>query len=220
LIANECSHRQLFTDFLFAGFSVTYTPYVSRVVFHPKLIPWFVSDVTPPDFASMLSSLLSPTFFPTPSSTLSPSQGHLHSLVTRWSTYLSDGTFALSVPPDTPFGAHNEMADFWTTPWPYWDMREHARTLWESLRDSGLVIFKGDLNYRKLTGDVKWPAPTPFATAVGPLASSFPILSLRTNKADVAVGVPQEVADSLDARGEKWRVSGRYALVSFLYGGK
>ena len=30
----------------------------------PKLIPWFVSDVTPPDFKSTITSLLSPTFFP------------------------------------------------------------------------------------------------------------------------------------------------------------
>ena len=50
----------------------------------------------------------------------------------------------------------------------------------------------------------------------GPLAGNFPILSLRTNKADVVVGVPQEVADKLDAAGEKWRVNGKYALVSFL----
>ena len=49
----------------------------------------------------------------------------------------------------------------------------------------------------------------------GPLAGSFPLLSLRTNKADVAVGVDQDVADKLDARGEKWRVSGKYALISW-----
>ena len=44
---------------------------------------------------------------------------------------------------------------------------------------------------------------------IGPLAGDFPILSLRTNKADVVVGVPQEVADKLDAAGEKWRVNGK-----------
>lgn len=43
----------------------------------------------------------------------------------------------------------------------------------------------------------------------GPLAGAFPLLSLRTNKADVAVGIPQQIADELDARGEKWRVSGK-----------
>ena len=74
-----------------------------------------------------------------------------------------------------------------------------------------------------------WPVDTPFETAVGqsiahaslacifpnpalatgPLAHDFPILSLRTNKADVVVGVPKEVADKLDAQGEKWRVNGK-----------
>ena len=44
---------------------------------------------------------------------------------------------------------------------------------------------------------------------LGPLAGDFPILSLRTNKADVAVGVEQAAADELDARGEKWRVNGK-----------
>ena len=41
---------------------------------------------------------------------------------------------------------------------------------------------------------------------VGPLSGSFPLLSLRTNKADVVVGVPKQIADSLDAKGEKWRI--------------
>lgn len=79
----------------------------------------------------------------------------------------------------------------------------------------------------RLTGDIKWPAWTPFEEAIGnrflevndfilrrlmigPLAGSFPILSLRTNKADVVVGVSKEVAEKLDASGEKWRVDGRY----------
>ena len=43
----------------------------------------------------------------------------------------------------------------------------------------------------------------------GPLAGSFPLVSLRTNKADVVVGVDKAVADRLDESGEKWRVSGR-----------
>lgn len=80
----------------------------------------------------------------------------------------------------------------------------------------------------RLTGDVAWPAWTPFLealgpffpnllfvysssqmSAIGPLAGSFPLLSLRTNKADVVVGVDREVANKLDDSGEKWRVDGR-----------
>lgn len=44
----------------------------------------------------------------------------------------------------------------------------------------------------------------------GPLAYAFPLLSLRTNKADVVVGIPSSVAEALDARDEKWRINGRY----------
>lgn len=50
----------------------------------------------------------------------------------------------------------------------------------------------------------------------GPLAGSFPLLSLRTSKADVVVGIPQEVEDRLKKSDEKWRVSGRYVLLTFL----
>jgi hypothetical protein len=62
----------------------------------------------------------------------------------------------------------------------------------------------------RLTGDIKWPAWTPFEEALRDLAGAFPILSLRTNKADVVVGVDQLVAEELDAKdGNKWRVDGR-----------
>jgi hypothetical protein len=69
------------------------------------------------------------------------------------------------------------------------------------------------LNEHRLTGDIQWPASTPFEMAIGPLAGSFPILSLRTNKADVVVGVDQGVADKLDELdNRKWRYDGRYVL--------
>ncbi|KAH7882162.1 hypothetical protein F5I97DRAFT_1931883 [Phlebopus sp. FC_14] len=185
---------ELFTDFVFADFLVTYTPYFSKVVFHPKLFPWFVSDVTPTDFGKTIDSLLSPTFFPATSNGSPESADHLKQMVSRWKVYIEDGTFALStnLNMDT---TDPKMAEFWNGPWPYWNMKEIAPIIWEWLSKSDLVIFKGDLNYRKLTGDVKWPVTTSFATSIGPLAGSFPLLSLRTNKADVAVGVSQEVAD-------------------------
>ncbi|OJT12344.1 Protein-glutamate O-methyltransferase [Trametes pubescens] len=214
---------ELFTDFVFADFLVTYTPYASKVVFHPKLIPWFVSDVTPPDFRSTTKSLLSPSFFPqeaTPegapaTDSSEESRAHLYKMVKRWESYIDSGVFALSVPIDSPLGASDKKANFWTTPYPYWNMKELAPELHKSLSDSSLVIFKGDLNFRKLTGDVQWPTSTPFETAIGPLAGSFPILSLRTNKADVIVAIDDEVAEKLESSGEKWRYNGKYAVVLF-----
>ncbi|KDR74116.1 hypothetical protein GALMADRAFT_71559, partial [Galerina marginata CBS 339.88] len=201
---------ELFTDLVFADFLVTHTPYVSKVVFHPKLIPWFVSDVTPPDFKDTFAVLADASFFPAEGTgELKPSARHLQEMVARWTSYLDNGVFSLSVPVNTPLGGNSQStaADFWTTSRPYWDMKTEAPETYSQLRDSGLVIFKGDL---KLTGDVRWPAWTPFADAIGPLANSFPLLSLRTNKADVVVGVSKEVAEKLDSSGEKWRVDGRY----------
>ena len=78
----------------------------------------------------------------------------------------------------------------------------------------------------RLTGDVKWPVSTPFSTAlgnltpfisvghfmsvvIGSLAGLFPLLSLRTNKADIAVGIPQDIADKLDEKDKGWRVNGK-----------
>nr|GAT53691.1 predicted protein [Mycena chlorophos] len=228
--------EQLFTDLVFADFLLS-TPYVSKVVFHPKLIPWFVSDVTPSDFANTLEILLEPTFL----SLAEEEQTLLSEMVLGWTKHYEEGVFSLSVPMTTPLGgggsdldASADLARFWTEHSPYWDMETLAPELWKELRKSDFVIFKGDLkygtvylwnytdesvhsSYRKLTGDIQWPAWTEFGEALGALGGSFPILSLRTNKADVVVGVPRDVAEKLDAeQGKQWRVDGRYALISFL----
>lgn len=34
------------------------------------------------------------------------------------------------------------QADFWTGPWPNWDLQDRAPALWNDLKDSSLVIFK------------------------------------------------------------------------------
>ena len=151
---------KLFTDLVFADFLVTYTRYVSKVIFQcvilwfldshplnwaisPKLFPWFVSDVTPADFADLFASILSPSF-PNASPVLAIPENrfHLEAMVNRWKSYLASGVFALSVPEDTQLGAKHVMAGFWTEPWPYWDMKDRASELFRWLTDSQLVIFK------------------------------------------------------------------------------
>ena len=90
------------------------------------------------------------------------------------------------------------------------------------------MILKGDLNYRKLTGDLAWARTTPFATAVQDLASSqVPLVTLRTVKADVCVGLPEGKAEELGAKWieqhphdlpNAWSWSGHFAVVNFLSG--
>lgn len=84
------------------------------------------------------------------------------------------------------------------------------------LSHSDLVLFKGDLNHRKLTYDCTAPASTPFEVAIGPMASKAgapKICSLRTIKSDVVVGLGEDgddVAKRLDAEEPGWKISGKY----------
>ena len=41
-------------------------------------------------------------------------------------------------------------------------------------------------------------------------------MSLRTNKADVIVGIEKDIAERLDNSGEKWRVDGQYVAILLL----
>ena len=102
-----------------------------------------------------------------------------------------------------------------------------APSLYADLRNSDLVIFKGDLNGRKLVGDTMWPPTTTFAEAIGPLAQKgkgLRILQLRTCKADSVVGLAPGEDERLkgtdggsDDNGiaRKWAWSGKWAVVQY-----
>ena len=70
---------------------------------------------------------------------------NLTTFATRLQSNLTSGKFRLSVPLDSKLG----FEDFWTTQYAYQDMPNVAPELVADLAKSGLVIFKGDLNYRK-----------------------------------------------------------------------
>ena len=104
-----------------------------------------------------------------------------------------------------------------------WDLHSEAPDLFQYLSESDLVIFKGDLNHRKLTYDCHAPLDTPFSIAIGPLASEAgcpPICSLRTIKSDVVVGIPTGLGEKLDEEEPGWKISGKYAVVLLSEGRK
>ena len=141
---------ELFVDLILAGYLLA-AGLATQIVLHPKTIPWFVSDVVPGDFAALLSILADPRSFystadehsdqvPEPLSEKEASD--LSFLFQHWANFHAEGQLILR--PNL----------FWTSAHSYWHLPQTEPKLYEDLKKSELAIFKGDLNYRKLTADV------------------------------------------------------------------
>lgn len=88
------------------------------------------------------------------SSSTKEAQRHLvDSLIKRWRDYFASGTFALTTPNGAPIGMDVPLANFWCGPHDYPALPRQDPALLAELQKSDLVLFKGDLNYRKLTSD-------------------------------------------------------------------
>ena len=194
---------ELFTDIVFAAYLLQ-SRLADSIVFHVKEFPWFVSGATPDDVESMFSYLESREIF--------LNRQHIDPLVQRLRAFIDNGQISIV--------AHS----FWTTAHTFHDIEHVAPNLFKSLRSSGLVIFKGDLNYRKLTRDGLWPHSTPFAHALGPLGlgSQLKILALRRNISDVCVGVNSRFLNALNEESSngEWLQNGTHAVVSFSDGAR
>lgn len=215
---------ELFVDLILAGYLLQ-ANLATQIVLHPKNMPWFVSDVVPKDFGDLLNVLINAkTFYETPSEDdeakgIKPAalskqeEADMKQLFENWSTLYAEGQIVMR--PNV----------FWTEAGSYWRLPKLAPTLFSDLQSSELVIFKGDLNYRKLTGDAWWDPTTAFGEAIGPLGpnSGLRVLALRTCKADVVVGLPKGKDEELrqtEGGGEVggrrlWAASGKWAVVSF-----
>ncbi|KAH7179096.1 uncharacterized protein B0J16DRAFT_308131 [Fusarium flagelliforme] len=186
---------ELFTDLVFAAYLIE-SDLATSVTLHVKLFPWFINDATPKDMNILLESLQSNgvTF--------------LASLIKR---YISRGIL------------HIKSDAFWTTAFSFPEMKEQAPKLFQRLQDSHLTIWKGDLNYRKLTNDGLWPHTAPFKSALGCLGqgSEIKVLALSMNRSGTCVGIEsEERVESLDreAPESSWIRDGTHAVVSFSNG--
>lgn len=144
---------ELFVDLILAGYLLS-AGLATQIVIHPKSIPWFVSDVLPTDFSDLLNSISNPrAFFETQTEeeelqgetpkALSVSEAeNLQFLFQEWVMHHAEGRLIM------------RPNRFWTEGGSFWRLPQQAPELYDDLKESELVIFKGDLNYRKLTGDV------------------------------------------------------------------
>ena len=162
------------------------------VTFYVKTVPWFISDTMSHDVVWLLDTMAA-----------GPSV-QLQKLSAKWKSHFQDGRFRVVASP------------FWTYPHAYSEMA-HAHgdpELYGQLRAHTALVFKGDLNYRKLVQDRNWKKSTPFSDALGGFRPA-PLLALRTVKADTVAGVEQSKADWLDANKPDWMETGEFGLIQF-----
>jgi len=185
LIADNAG-RELIADLILIDHLLR-TGRAATVVLHLKPYPYFVSDATTADAVDCLRRI-------------AEAPGRAGEIGGRLWQAMGDGRLELRTHP------------FACAPLPYADMPPDLRA---DLSGAALLIFKGDLNYRRLVGDCDWPATTPFAEPTCYLPAATPVLALRTLKSDVVTGLDPRTLAALDGTGEPWRTTGTHALIQF-----
>ncbi|TDT39881.1 uncharacterized protein DUF89 [Streptomyces sp. BK208] len=157
---------------------------VDRAILHVKPYPYYVSDATPTDVLDALRRLVA-------------AGGTAAAYGDRLWAALTDGRVTVRAHP------------FSCAPLPYADMPDDLR---EDFAAATVTVLKGDLNYRRLVGDRRWPATTSFADVTAYFPG--PVAALRTLKSDVITGLDAGTEAALEASGERrWRTSGTHALI-------
>ncbi|KAG8438856.1 hypothetical protein GDO86_005154 [Hymenochirus boettgeri] len=178
---------ELLTDFVLADVLLSFK-LASEVHFHGKCMPWFVSDTTKHDFDWTIKQLLA------------ANHKWMSKCGANWKENLHKNYWTY----------HEHL--FWTLPHEFSSMAQTAPDLYSELQKSDLVIFKGDLNYRKLTGDRKWEFAVSFPQALTKFHPA-PLCSIRTLKADVQVGLKSGVGEQLSSTEPDWMVTGKYGII-------
>ncbi|BCL37971.1 hypothetical protein NSMS1_44180 [Nostoc sp. MS1] len=160
---------------------------VNQVYLHLKPHPTFVSDAMIKDVHGTISYLLA------------TSNKQAISLAQRWQHHISSGCLVLS------------EDYFWTSPLAFWEMPKHIK---DELANTGLLIVKGDANYRRLLGDRHWDFTTNIADIICYLPT--PMVTLRTLKSEVAVGLKPEVVEELTKSDPHWLTNGQWGVIQFV----
>ncbi|XP_055598645.1 damage-control phosphatase ARMT1-like [Uranotaenia lowii] len=190
-IINDNSGYELFTDLCLADFMIEHR-LAQRINFNVKAIPWYISDVTPKDMQWTLDTL----------------GDHENPLLSAFGKRLKSRFLSGEL-------VLKEVHNFWTSPYEFCRMQDVCPALYEELSRSQLLIFKGDLNYRKLLGDFNFPYTTPFRDALRGFVPTS-LCTLRTVKADLICGLQEGLSDKLDAKDDQWMVTGEYGVIQFV----
>ncbi|XP_077005394.1 damage-control phosphatase ARMT1 isoform X2 [Tamandua tetradactyla] len=188
-IVLDNSGFELVTDLVLADFFLS-SKLATEIHFYGKTIPWFVSDTTIHDFKWLIAQMKR------------SNHKWMSKCGAEWENYIRTGRWVYQ----------DHM--FWTLPHEYSTMAQVAPDLYAELQQANLILFKGDLNYRKLTGDRKWEFTIPFHQALNGFHPA-PLCSVRTLKAEVQVGLQPGQGEKLTASEPGWLTSGKYGIFQF-----
>jgi hypothetical protein len=174
--------RELLADLVLIDHLVD-TGLADRVTIHLKPRPYYVSDATTADFIACLRRMQA-------------ARGAAAGVADRIRQAVTDRRITLAT------------HEFYCSPLSFHQL---PVDLADELRGMSLTLLKGDLNYRRLVGDLHWPPTTPFADAASYFPS--PVVALRTLKSNVIVGLDQATVSHLDSADPAWRTNGAHGLV-------
>jgi uncharacterized protein with ATP-grasp and redox domains len=183
-IVTDNSGLELLLDLRLADFLVQSG--LARVRFHLKHMPFFVSDAMVRDLEHTVDRLEAST--PVGAA-----------LASRLREAMSQGTIALH---DDPF---------WSTCLSYHDMPAHIEA---ELAASDLVLFKGDVNYRRVLDDRHWPHTAHMADIAAHMPAPFAVL--RTLKGELIVDLEPGQAEALTALDPTWMINGQRGVIQYV----
>jgi Damage-control phosphatase ARMT1-like domain len=152
--------------------------------------PFFVSDAMPEDARHSLALL-----------EVTPDPG-MQALGARLGQRLADGRLVFDTDP------------FWTS----WQMfREMPAHLQQQIGSAGLVLLKGDVNYRRLLDDRYWPPTTRLESVCDYFPAPF--VALRTLKGEIMAGLQPGQAEALQAEDPTWLINGKRGIIQLVLPG-
>uniref|UniRef100_A0A336M2J3 Sugar phosphate phosphatase n=1 Tax=Culicoides sonorensis TaxID=179676 RepID=A0A336M2J3_CULSO len=190
-IINDNAGYELFTDVVLADYLIEHN-LAKKITFNLKAIPWFISDALEHDVEFLLKFLED------------TKDEFLVHLSEKWRNRFKNGEFLI----------HKPIDHFWTSGYEFCKMEKADSELYERLSKSHLLIFKGDLNYRKLLADFYWDPTTSFKDSLNGFLPTN-LCSLRTVKADVISGLKSGIAEALTELDANWMKTGEYGVIQF-----
>lgn len=199
IILDNCS-IELASDLIISDFLLR-NDFVDKITLHAKAYSWFISDVTKHDFDHLIRQLQS-------SNSLI-----INNFLKRLDSYMNVEQ-RLVLEHENPF---------WTSPYSFDKMEKISPELYTYFKqNSSLVFLKGDLNYRKLIGDLNWPFETPLANAIRGFRPTS-LCAVRTLKSDIISNLDTNEATNENfalvkkqlGNSDKWMTTGDYGIIQF-----